>query len=188
MDTKILKTSDYKTSHWSGGTTTQILIYPEGSTLEKRDFVFRVSSATCGDGLNKFSDFTGYNRYITSLDKDLLLINKGEEKLLKPYEILFFDGEDDTASNSAVRDFNLIIEKGVTGSLRSESILGGVTLKIFGGVNLIYIPEGNLRATIKGETINLEVGNSILAYDDEIVLETIEEETTRILIVEAEVD
>lgn len=188
MDTKILKKSDYKITNWSGGTTTEILIYPKGSTLENRDFIFRVSSATCEDGKNIFSDFTGYNRYITSLDNDLYLENQGNDLVLKPYEIFSFDGEHVTASKSAVTDFNLIIKKGFTGSLRSESFEDKIQLKIFGGYNLIFIPEGNILMTIDGKTTELEASDTIVAFDEEMILETVEKRRTKILIIEAEVD
>jgi len=45
MELKILKAEDNLTSSWSGGTTAQISIYPESSAYEKRDFIWRISSA-----------------------------------------------------------------------------------------------------------------------------------------------
>lgn len=189
MDTTILKKTDYKTSKWKGGETTEILIYPEGSTLENRDFIFRVSFATVDEGYHEFSNFTGFNRYITTLDGDLLLQNRGIERTLKPYEIFLFDGEHNTSSKSEkLTDFNLIIKKGITGSLRSESFKGKIGLKIFGGYNLIFIPEGNIKMTINGTTTKLDPFDTILAFDEEMTLETIEDKTTKILIVEGEID
>lgn len=37
---------DYPVSNWSGGKTTQLFIYPENSEYAKRNFLFRISSAT----------------------------------------------------------------------------------------------------------------------------------------------
>ena len=41
-----LRPADYIVSVWSGGTTTQIAIAPEGARYAERDFLWRVSSAT----------------------------------------------------------------------------------------------------------------------------------------------
>ncbi len=189
MDTFILKTNDYKTSKWSGGQTTQILIYPKSSTLENRDFTFRVSFATIDGGTSEFSDFTGYNRYLTTLGGELSLDNGEGTRIVRPFETTFFDGGEKIISTSGpVTDFNLIIKKGITGSLRSESFKGEIGLRIFGGYNLIFIPEGNIRMTIDGISRELEAFDTIVAFDEEMTLETIENKTTKIIIVEAEVD
>lgn len=188
MTIRILKKSDYKTTNWSGGTTTEILIYPDGSTLDERNFDFRVSSATCLSEKSLFSDFSGYNRYITSLDNELILFNQGEKKNIKPYQIFFFDGDDETYSQSSVTDFNLIIKKGLTGSLRSESI-NDATLRISDGINLIFFPEGQYVGKANGERFELESFDALLVTgDEEITLESNDDKNKRILIVEVEED
>jgi len=40
-----LTQSEYRTSSWSGGTTTQIAIFPPEAEYADRDFLWRVSSA-----------------------------------------------------------------------------------------------------------------------------------------------
>ena len=42
--------------------------------------------------------------------------------------------------------------------------------------------------TIDGETTKLEVSDTIVAFDEEMILETVEKRRTKILIIEAEVD
>ena len=37
----------YIVSQWSGGTTTQVAIAPEGAVYADRDFLWRISSAVC---------------------------------------------------------------------------------------------------------------------------------------------
>lgn len=188
MTIKILKNSDYKTTNWSGGTTTEILIYPDGSALDERNFDFRVSSATCSAEKSLFSDFSDYNRYITSLDNELILFNQGEKKNIKPFQIFFFDGADETYSQSAVTDFNLIIRKGLTGSLRSESI-NDATLRISDGINIIFFPEGHHIGKANGESFELEPFDALLVTgDEEIILESDDDEDKKILIVEVEED
>ena len=41
MDWKLLTKSDYVTTRWSGGTTTQLAIAPEGAVYADRDFLWR---------------------------------------------------------------------------------------------------------------------------------------------------
>ena len=41
-----LTAADFRTSAWSGGTTTELFLYPEGGSYAARDFLFRISSAT----------------------------------------------------------------------------------------------------------------------------------------------
>ena len=41
-----LTAADYRSSRWSGGTTTELAIAPAGADYGARDFLWRVSSAT----------------------------------------------------------------------------------------------------------------------------------------------
>lgn len=43
---------DYAVSRWSGGTTTQLAIFPPGASYADRDFLWRVSSAAVEDDLH----------------------------------------------------------------------------------------------------------------------------------------
>ena len=45
MEWKLLTKEDYVTTTWSGGTTTQLAIAPEGAVYADRDFLWRLSSA-----------------------------------------------------------------------------------------------------------------------------------------------
>ncbi len=189
MTVKILKKNNYNTKKWAGGETTEIFIFPEDASLENRDFIFRISSATCPEEKSKFSDFTGYNRYITSLDETLKLINKNKELSLNPYEIFFFDGKDETYSKSKVRDFNLILKKGYNATYRTESISEKVDLCFEEGIVLIFIPEGNIRIGVGDDYSDLDTFDSVLIRQkEEITLESIDKNYTKVIIVEVEVD
>ena len=45
MEWKLLTQADQVTTTWSGGTTTQLAIAPEGAVYADRDFLWRLSSA-----------------------------------------------------------------------------------------------------------------------------------------------
>ena len=57
MTLKAISRSHAVTTRWSGGTTTEFYIAPEGSSYTRRDFQIRISSATVDD---PESDFTLY--------------------------------------------------------------------------------------------------------------------------------
>ena len=73
-----LTQKDYKTSQWSGGTTTELLIWPEGADYAKREFQVRISSATVELAESDFTPLQGVIRYITPLSGGFTLTHPGE--------------------------------------------------------------------------------------------------------------
>ena len=57
-----LTPADFVTSTWSGGTTTQLAIAPEGAVYAERSFLWRVSSATVELETSDFTPLPDYNR------------------------------------------------------------------------------------------------------------------------------
>ncbi len=105
--------SEYNTSNWSGGTTTELGIGPEGSYYADRDFVWRISSATVDLEESTFTALPDYDRIIMTLEGEIdLRHNEGEWIHLNAFETHGFDGGDDTVSKGKVIDFNLMTKKG----------------------------------------------------------------------------
>jgi environmental stress-induced protein Ves len=46
MSVWIISRENQITDSWSGGTTTQLAIYPENSSYQQRNFLYRISTAT----------------------------------------------------------------------------------------------------------------------------------------------
>lgn len=110
----ILHGSDYKTTQWSGGTTTELSISPAGSVYGDRDFHWRISSATVELEESDFTSLPDYDRIIMTLKGGIRLShNKGEWINLPEFTPHAFDGGDETASVGKVIDFNLMTRKGV---------------------------------------------------------------------------
>lgn len=106
--------SEYATSSWSGGTTTELGIGPEGSRYADRDFLWRISSATVDLEESTFTALPDYDRIIMTLEGDIDLCHNGGEWIhLKAFETHSFDGGDDTVSRGKVVDFNLMTRKGM---------------------------------------------------------------------------
>lgn len=188
MGIKIIKKQDYKTTKWSGGETTELFIFPEDANLSDRNFNYRISSATTTDEESVFSDFSGYDRYIMSLTNDLVLKYEGEDFKLEPFEIFYFDGSKNTISYSEVRDFNLILKKGLQGGLRVESLCEDCTLKTFNLSNAIIPVDGNIKVKYNNEEFTIEKFDTLfIGKNDEIEIVNNSGEYSRIIVVEMEV-
>ncbi|MFN5415839.1 MAG: HutD family protein [Flavobacteriia bacterium] len=108
-----------KTSTWSGGTTTELYIFPKNTNYLERNFDFRISTATVETEESDFSDLKGFNRALTILEGNLQIIHETVDdnnkvnqysKKLNTFETHYFDGSWKTKSIGKVRDFNVIFE------------------------------------------------------------------------------
>ena len=105
--------SDFVVSNWSGGTTSQIAIGPQNAQYAKRDFLWRLSTATVNVEESDFTMLPDYARYISLLKGKIYLSHDGGKVLsLSPYEIHAFDGGRTTHSEGTCVDFNLMLRKG----------------------------------------------------------------------------
>ena len=106
---KKLTEKNYKISNWSGGTTTQLAIYPEDADYAKREFGWRISSATVELEHSIFTSLPDVNRILAPLEGELALSFNGEEPIrLKPLEQVAFSGFTPTESWGKVVDFNVM--------------------------------------------------------------------------------
>ncbi|MDK9710539.1 HutD family protein [Acidaminobacter sp.] len=178
IQTLLIKKQQMTASRWSGGTTTQIDIFPEGSTYGSRDFLFRVSSATIEESPSQFTALPDYQRWITMLSGPVVLEHgqeTGPEELerleLQPLEIHSFDGGMPTKSVGEARDFNLMLRKGLVGNMLALSIGPQADPKLIEkwlsdrrpenlGHLAVYWPEGTSVAdkAQAGEEAALQVG------------------------------
>ena len=140
MTIQHLTPSDYITTKWSGGLTTQLGIAPAGAVYADRDFLWRLSSATVEDAESDFTALPDYERLISTLEGTIELNHNGGEKLtLNPYEVHRFDGGDNTHSWGRCRDFNLMLRKG-----KCE------------GMMLIYCGVGEVHVIVGDESVELK--------------------------------
>ena len=118
---KKLTSADYAVSAWSGGTTTQLAIYPPEAKYADRDFLWRISSATVDLEESDFTPLPDYDRLISTLEGEIVLTHNGGAPLtLRPLEVHTFSGADATRSRGRCRDFNLMLRRGrVTGTMET---------------------------------------------------------------------
>lgn len=124
MKWTLYKEEDYITTAWSGGTTTQLAIAPEGAVYAERDFLWRLSSARVELEHSDFTALPDYNRLISVLDGELdMKIGGGDRFSLAPCEVCSFDGGVPVESWGMCRDFNLMLRKDRCSGMTQELTL-----------------------------------------------------------------
>ena len=173
---EIIKSNAFKESRWSGGTTTQLYIYPKDGDYQKRDFKFRISIATTELMESTFTKLEGIKRIISILEGKMELSHKNRYNItLMPYEIDRFIGDWDTSSKGKVKDFNLML-KDCDGDFLYKEITGSENINFEEEVIFfVYCISGKIKISGKsllenelavGEGKNIKVSgkNSKIFY------------------------
>ena len=118
-NTYIPKQSQNETE-WSGGSTTQLFIYPEDAIYGQRNFLFRISSAKVKDDESVFTKLPGVSRVIMILDGELRIEHEGASaKVLKKFDTDVFQGDWNTKGFGVCTDFNLMTTGDCSGNLHN---------------------------------------------------------------------
>ena len=119
----LLRVNDFQVSDWSGGKTKQLYLSPPTGHYGKRDFDYRLSTATVELAESQFSDLSGFHRILMSLDHTLHLHNasRQEETVLAPFTPYVFEGSDSITSRGTCTDFNLIYSDHYQGQMLAIS-------------------------------------------------------------------
>ena len=146
MMKKMTAARDYAVSAWSGGTTTQLAIFPPEAKYADRDFLWRVSSATVDLEESDFTALPDYDRLIATLRGEIVLTHNGGAPLtLRPFEVHAFSGGDATHSVGRCTDFNLMLRRGRAAGSVEAIILTDAPISLPVGANetlLLYCAEG----------------------------------------------
>ena len=131
MSLKVTRAGEYPVSCWAGGKTTQLCIYPPESEYAKRNFIFRISSATVECERSEFTVLPQVERIIMPLEGNLELSFGGYgQAFLRPFEQARFDGGWNTTSIGKAADFNLMLREGAKGDLKVITLNPGEVLSI----------------------------------------------------------
>ncbi|MCK5822467.1 MAG: HutD family protein [Bacteroidales bacterium] len=173
MKQNIIREKDLITNHWSGGTTTQLAIFPHDAEYEKRNFIFRLSTALVTDEESTFTKLPEVFRLLMVLDGELEINHKDKySKTLKKFDIDKFKGEWETTSKGKIRDFNLMTTGKAVAELKS--IILGKTEKrevsLFKYFNIIayYAYKGDFSIIANNKKNLIEQGDIILFYKENI--------------------
>lgn len=170
METKInlIRKNEFQTSRWSGGTTTELLIYPEKAKYSERNFKWRLSSAKVEVSESDFTHLPGISRIIMIIDGKLTLEHKGHHKaVLESFEQDSFMGDWETKSFGKVTDFNLMMNEECTGKLQALSVKSEDMVKILLNesseessqiTDTFYVVQGNLQIAEQDKVFEVNEG------------------------------
>ena len=157
----------FQTTRWSGGTTTQFLIFPRDAEYAGRDFLWRVSSAVVADAESDFTSLPDYDRYITPVKGAMTLYRDGREPVrLDAYDVLAFDGGEPVHSAGSCTDFNLMLRKGKAAGCMDAIRLGEAfqSLPLQPGTQdlLLWCPGADCRVRTPWSEILLPAGELLI--------------------------
>lgn len=118
MEVEIITSGNFKTNAWSGGTTTELFIFPASSDYKLRNFKFRLSTATVELEKSDFTRLPGVSRKLIILDSQITI--KHEDRYLrqlKKFDVEEFEGDRITSSEGKCTDFNLMTTGNTNGKL-----------------------------------------------------------------------
>ena len=154
-----IEKADMKTTRWSGGTTTELLILPRGADYASRDFLVRISTALVELESSDFTPLPDYERLIGSVEGVMRLTHRfpagRAAAVIEPVSSVHrFDGGVPTHCEGKARDLNLMLRKG-----RAE---GTLTFMDAGEYAMLPIAENEYVLTY-----DLASGTARLAEADE---------------------
>ncbi|HNR03775.1 MAG TPA: HutD family protein [Bacillota bacterium] len=109
---RIIRKSEGKVSTWSGGTTTQLYIYPENAVYADRNFRWRLSSAKVAADESTFTPLPGISRILMIIEGEVEIEHQGHHRtVLKAFEKDSFSGDWTTICKGKAADYNLMTDK-----------------------------------------------------------------------------
>ena len=158
----LLRVNDFQVSDWSGGKTKQLYLSPPTGHYGKRDFDYRLSTATVELAESQFSDLSGFHRILMSLDHALHLHNasRQEETVLAPFTPYVFEGSDSITSRGTCTDFNLIYSDHYQGQMLAIS--DGQELSQDEAIQFIYALSDLMVTGTDLPSLNLEIGQLLI--------------------------
>ncbi len=118
MEYTIITSAHFQSLRWSGGTTTELYIFPLTADYKERNFKFRLSTATVETDKSDFTLLNGISRKLMVLAGEITISHEGHyTKQLNKFDVDYFDGGWKTSSIGKCTDFNLMTAGKTTGDL-----------------------------------------------------------------------
>jgi len=172
MSFTIISADKFNTKNWSGGTSTELFIYPDTADYKLRNFDFRLSTAKVEVEKSEFTSLPGVLRKIMILDGQIEISHQNQyHKYLKEFDVDEFEGDWQTSSVGVCTDFNLMTRGNTKGELSSLHLLNNQTkdlsfsdnqIKIF-----IYLYAGKITINNKGNDLDLDQGDLLIIENPE---------------------
>jgi len=160
-----IKASDLITTKWSGGTTTQLVIYPDEAIYQEQNFLFRISTATVEVEESIFSKLPGISRKLMILDGEIKIEHQNQNsKTLKKFEQDSFEGDWDTKSFGKAVDFNLMTSDKTKGEIEAVILNKNEELRftVNSDFYVFYLYSGKVNVSFKNKIYELYCGDVLL--------------------------
>jgi len=161
VEYSIIRSENFKSTRWTGGTSTELFIFPTDSEYQKRNFSFRLSTAKVEIEKSEFTSLPGISRKLMVLDGGIFIKHENHHsKQLRKFDVDAFEGDWKTTSIGKCTDFNLMTR----GNIKGE--LSALVIKVNHNINynvkkdsdwiFIYAYSGNVNLELsnKNETLN----------------------------------
>ncbi|NPD44389.1 MULTISPECIES: HutD family protein [unclassified Lentimicrobium] len=163
------KAPDLITNNWSGGTTTQLAIFPKNANYKKQNFLFRISTATVETEESSFTKLPNVARKLIILDGEIKIDHENHHsKTIKKFEQDAFSGDWNTKSYGKATDFNLMLKGECTGEIEAITFhhLKSISLKPNFKYYGFYIFKGETKLSIQDQSIIASKGEVISIYSE----------------------
>jgi environmental stress-induced protein Ves len=169
MNIDIYKAEDFKTTKWSGGTTTELYIHPSAATYAAGNFNFRISSATVEIENSDFTILPGVSRQLMVLKGSIKLFHKNHHEIqLNIREIDCFDGSWETSAVGTCVDFNLMTKGNTKGKISSIAVSADKILNFqldaICEFIIFYAYDGKLQVDFSSEKRNVNQGELMVIH------------------------
>jgi len=167
MQTAILNNQQFKMSNWSGGTTTELFIFPHDASYQKRNFIFRLSTARVEMEKSEFTSLPGVTRKIMILDGEIRINHQNHyAKNLRKFDVDTFEGDWKTTSVGRCTDFNLMttekISVDLTAVVIEENQLLDYPVEPGWDWLIIYLYSGHINMHLDNDFFDLGPGNLLV--------------------------
>jgi environmental stress-induced protein Ves len=170
MIISILKNSDYQTTSWAGGTTTQLYILPKGASYAERNFDIRISTAKVELGQSAFTALPGINRKLMVLAGEIEIRHENQyRKQLKPFDVETFKGDWTTTAIGTCTDFNVMTNENYQSDLFGFHLAADskteIAIEAKWNTVCIYVVAGSLQIGIEKIHYQLAQGDLLVIRD-----------------------
>ena len=172
MEIKVYKEEHFQTTKWTGGDTKELAIFPETAKYLDRNFLWRLSTATCEKEETTFSKLADYERILMVLEGDVVLAHQDVRVArLGALEQDRFDGGYTTKSFGKMKDYNLMVTKGGAAELEVVELTADshdLSLRRPEGYEqydvTLFCKEGFATVTCGAETAMLMPGQQMVVH------------------------
>lgn len=167
MRIKHIKSSELNTNRWSGGSTTQLAIYPEDAEYIKQNFLFRISTATVEAEESTFTLLPGVSRKLMILDGEIKIEHKDHHSMiLKKFDQDEFSGSCETKSYGKAIDFNVMTTGNTYGEIEAIALQKDKkhSLELLQNIDflVLYVYTGRIKVILEEKSTLIEKGDVLI--------------------------